>query len=193
VSVYNSDSKHGLPWGKARVTPEDMSARPRWISLILALSIIAAPLLSACGSTSSHHQATVDLKRRRLQRRRDQVTWVTTFSASQNRELSKLVLDHKAASGPWKLVFQAKDVNLTNPSQAPAAAGVVENNTHSALTSGRMRFAADPKCPNQTKPTPGLYTYRTSSNRLTVTEVGKSDSCSLRAKALTTKTWTRDP
>jgi hypothetical protein len=73
------------------------------------------------------------------------VTWVTTFTAGQNRELSKLVLDHTAASGPWKLVFQAKDVNLANPSQAPSAAGVVENNTHSALTSGRMRFAADPK------------------------------------------------
>jgi hypothetical protein len=152
---------------------------------------VAAPVLSACGSASSHHQTTADIKRKGLQRRRDQVTWLATFSASAGRSLSKLTLDHKATGGQWHLVFSAKNVNLTNPKQAPAAAGVLLTNTHSALTQGRMRFAADPKCPDQTKPTEGRYTYRVSGTRLTVTKV--SDSCRLRTKALTTKTWVKDP
>lgn len=170
-----------------------MFARPRWISLLVALTFVGAPVLSACGSATSHHQTTVDIKRRRLQRRRDQVTWLASFSGSQGRELSKLTLDHKTASGRWHLVFSAKNVNLTNPKQAPAAAGILETSTHSALTQGRMRFTADPKCPNQTKPTQGMYTYQVSGSRLTVSEVGHSDSCSLRAKALTTRPWVKDP
>ena len=175
-----------------------MSARPRWVSLLVALLFVAIPVLSACGSATSHHQTTVDLKRKRLQRRRDQVTWLATFSGSVGRDLSKLTLDHKTTSGQWHLVFAAQNVNLTNPKQAPAAAGILMTSNHSALTQGRltqgrMRFAADPKCPNQTKPTQGIYAYRVSGSRLTVTEVGHNDSCSLRAKALTTETWVKDP
>ena len=59
-----------------------MSARPRWTSLTAAPGLLAAPLLSACGGSGSHHQTTVDLKRRRLARRRDQVTWGATFNGS---------------------------------------------------------------------------------------------------------------
>jgi hypothetical protein len=65
-----------------RVTGTAMSARPRWTSLIAALGLLAAPLLAACGGSGSHHQTTVDLKRRRLARRRDQVTWGATFTGS---------------------------------------------------------------------------------------------------------------
>ena len=90
-------------------------------------------------------------------------------------------------------MFNAKTVSLTNPQHAPAAAGVLVASDQKGLTGGRIRFAVDPMCPNQDKVTPGLYTYRVSGDRLTVKEVGHSDSCSLRAKALTSKTWTKGP
>ncbi len=156
---------------------------------LLAVALLAAPVLSACGSTTSHHQATVDLKRKGLQRRRSQVTWVAIFTGPTASQIGKLAVDRKgASSGRWRLVFNARNVNLTNPKGAPAAAGLILGSRQS---SGRMRFGADPKCPGQSKPTTGLYAYRISGSRLTVTELNPSDSCSLRVKALTGAPWTK--
>lgn len=148
--------------------------------------MMAAPLLSACGSTAGSKADTTKLKRKGLQRRRHELTWVASFTGSTAAEISKLATNRHTVNGQWKLVFSVKDVNLTNPKQAPAAAGLI-------LPGSRIRFAEDPTCPNQTKATTGLYTYRISGNRLTLAEVDHSDSCGLRVKALTSKTWIKGP
>jgi hypothetical protein len=158
---------------------------PMW----LAVPLLAAPALSACGSSASHHQRTAELKRKGLERRRSQVTWVANITGSTASQIAKLAIDRKGTSdGKWHLVFQARNVNLTNPQGAPAAAGLILGSRRS---SGRMRFGADPKCPDQSKATTGLYDYRISGSRLTVTELNHSDSCSLRVKALTGASWTK--
>ena len=119
-----------------------------------------------------------------MQRRRDQVTWVATLSGSLARDAAKLSLDHRTTNGHSHLVFNAKNVHLTNPRQAPTGAGLL-------LTGSRMKFSADPKCPNQSKATGS--TYRRSSDTLTVKEVDHNDSCALRARTLTSRTWTKGP
>jgi hypothetical protein len=157
--------------------------------VLLAVPLLAAPALSACGAATSHHQRTVELKRKSLQRRRSQITWVALFTGPSASQIGKLAIDRKgASSGRWHLIFNARNVNLTNPKGAPAAAGLILGSRQS---SGRMRFAADPKCPGQSKPTTGLYAYHISGSRLTVTELSHSDSCRLRVKALTATTWTK--
>ena len=154
--------------------------------LILAISLVAAPALSACGeSASGHKQTTAELKRKSLQRRRNQVTWIAALNGSLAQQAAKLAIDRRTATrGHWHLIFNATNVNLTNPRQAPTAAGVL-------VAGNRIKFAADPKCPNQGKATTGLYTYRVSGKTLTVKEVGHTDSCALRVRVLTSASWTK--
>ncbi len=147
------------------------------LPLVLATCVLGAGLVSACGSSS--HAPTNIVRRKARATEKAEAHWVANVTGASGAS-------SKAPSGKWHLdvEFRPKTAYLTTPANKPFS-------TAQLVAGNRLKFAVLASCSKQGKPTPGLYSYRTTGNRMTLTKL--SDSCAARSTILTAQPWTKAP